>query len=245
MIDAPVGFICRSCSVDEDDIDHRTRRRSFAGNFRTLRRNLSYEKRSLVVVPTLIVAYIISYLLFNVLGYSPASYVLFSNNLLQNVSGPIFQNLIRFISYGFIHANFFHLLSNSISLLLIAPYLERQLGANKFFGLYSSGLLIGGAATFLLAVNSSTVGASGAIMALFGFFAFNLYRLTNSKFAIIFFVAIMLFQFLFQANVDLYAHIFGFTAGALYGLYPKLLSRTWLINTAIFVILFVMLVAQR
>ncbi len=56
------------------------------------------------------------------------------------------------LTYGFLHANFFHILFNCVMLYWLGKALHHQLGARRFFTLYGISVLMGGVAW--LAVNS-------------------------------------------------------------------------------------------
>lgn len=244
MVEAPVGFICSACSASEisgdygDDIKAKNYRSTFKDRFIGFRIK---QRNSLLVVPLLIALYVFFYLLETAQVFSVADLGIVSKNLYYLLPGNSLYKATRFISSGFVHANFMHLLSNSISLLIIGPFIERQYGAKKFMMIYTSGLLAGSIITFLLTTNVNSVGASGAIVSLFGFYAIVMYRITGSKFSIFFFLGFMMFQEMFQSNVNIYAHLAGFFVGLLYGLFPKLYKHGWMFN--LILILFIVFVS--
>jgi len=72
----------------------------------------------------------------------------------------------------FIHASFWHVLANMITLYFFGSAVNRLLGTTKFLIVYFLGGIAGSAVYLLLApVNSIAVGASGAIFALGGVLA--------------------------------------------------------------------------
>jgi membrane associated rhomboid family serine protease len=81
--------------------------------------------------------------------------------------------LITFITSSFLHAGWFHLGMNALFMAMIAPDLERRLGAQLFFAVYFLSVVVGGVGHWL--ANSgefiATVGASGGISGVFGAFA--------------------------------------------------------------------------
>ena len=74
-------------------------------------------------------------------------------------------------TYMFVHANFTHLLMNMLTLFFIGPTVERTLGSYRFFILYYLSGILGGLGWSLLApLNTSCLGASGAVMGVLGAF---------------------------------------------------------------------------
>ncbi len=74
----------------------------------------------------------------------------------------------RLVSSGFVHSSLSHLAFNLLTYSFFAFAVERRVGAFEFVVLYFFGLLIGNLGTFLQhrhEPNYSTVGASGAILA--------------------------------------------------------------------------------
>ncbi|KSU54801.1 rhomboid family intramembrane serine protease [Microbacterium enclense] len=99
--------------------------------------------------------------------------------------GRIVSNLLAFNSYyllpqagvvqpwrlftvALVHDGFFHVALNMAALWFIGRSLEPMLGRGRFLALYLLGALGGSVAVTLLAPGVWTVGASGAIFALFG-----------------------------------------------------------------------------
>ncbi len=85
------------------------------------------------------------------------------------------------ITKGFVHADFFHLLFNMMTLYFFGPHLERTIGTVKFVVLYFIGLLVASLGTFFRRrrdPNYASLGASGAInTVLFAFIVY--YPLTR------------------------------------------------------------------
>jgi membrane associated rhomboid family serine protease len=78
-----------------------------------------------------------------------------------------------FVSYGFLHGSFFHILMNGIIIYMVGKILLGSLGVEKFFTLYGLSILLGGIIWF--AVNTwkpsgHLVGASGGLMGLIAAF---------------------------------------------------------------------------
>jgi membrane associated rhomboid family serine protease len=74
----------------------------------------------------------------------------------------------RLVTAGFLHAGFFHLLFNMITLWILGTLLEPMLGTLRFGLIYFVSLLAGSFGALLLQPTDPTVGASGAIFGLMG-----------------------------------------------------------------------------
>ena len=88
-----------------------------------------------------------------------------------------------FITGAFVHADFAHLLFNSMSLWFFGPGLERAIGSLRFAALYAVGLLLSQVGTQRKHRDNpgyATLGASGAIAAVL--FASIVYRPTERLF---------------------------------------------------------------
>jgi membrane associated rhomboid family serine protease len=72
----------------------------------------------------------------------------------------------RLLTAGFLHAGFFHLLFNMLSLYILGSILEPAVGKLRFALIYFVSLLAGSFGALLVEADSPTVGASGAIFGL-------------------------------------------------------------------------------
>jgi membrane associated rhomboid family serine protease len=72
----------------------------------------------------------------------------------------------RLVTAGFLHAGFFHLLFNMLSLYILGSLLEPAVGRLRFGLIYGVSLLAGSFGALLLEPTAPTVGASGAIFGL-------------------------------------------------------------------------------
>src|SRR5205085_2911154 len=84
------------------------------------------------------------------------------------------------ITCGFVHADFGHLLFNSLTLFSFGPNLEQTIGTMRFLALYLIGLVVSSAGTVYKHRNNpdyASLGASGAILAVL--FAYIVYYPTN------------------------------------------------------------------
>jgi membrane associated rhomboid family serine protease len=149
-------------------------------------------------------------------------------------------SVLTFASSTFLHAGWFHLGANALFMLMIAPPLERGLGAAMFFSIYVLTSLAAGLAQWLSAPGDfiAIVGASGGISGLFGAYAVLFARSTlPDKYVLGFRVSgatlYVLWQlaawlglqaltaFMFNqggGGVAVWAHIGGFVVGLICGL---------------------------
>lgn len=77
------------------------------------------------------------------------------------------DTLFQVVTYGFLHANFSHILSNMYGLYLFGSIVAPVLGGKKFLTLYMSGILVSSLVFYIINFGqaSSLIGASGAICA--------------------------------------------------------------------------------
>lgn len=153
------------------------------------------------------------------------------------------QSIFSFISSMFVHADIWHLLFNMWFLWFVGFQLEEVLGSVKFLSLYLAGGIIAGLAQFISdpGLMIAIVGASGAISAIFGTYAF-LFPKKRLTVMIGFvpmnmsFYSFAVFWFIFQllgsstggaigGNIAWYAHIGGFLFGLLVGYLLKKYDR--------------------
>lgn len=86
------------------------------------------------------------------------------------------RSLWTLITSMFMHGSFFHLFANMFSLFFIGNFLEKLVGRKRFFYVYMISGIVGGlffvaAALIMGNINTSAVGASGAIFGLLGVLA--------------------------------------------------------------------------
>lgn len=74
----------------------------------------------------------------------------------------------RIVTSAFLHAGLIHLAFNMFALYNIGPVVERAVGRVRFGLVYAAALIAGSAGALLVAPQSLTVGASGAIFGLLG-----------------------------------------------------------------------------
>ncbi|MFY7070012.1 rhomboid family intramembrane serine protease [Nocardiopsis changdeensis] len=74
----------------------------------------------------------------------------------------------RLITAAFLHSGLWHILFNGWAMYALGPQLERWLGHGRFLALWVLGALGGSVLSLLATPGSLSIGASGAIFALFG-----------------------------------------------------------------------------
>jgi membrane associated rhomboid family serine protease len=132
-----------------------------------------------------------------------------------------------FVTYMFVHGDFWHLLFNMLGLFFFGPPVEERLGSKDFLRYYIICGLIGGAAlAFIFAPNSMLIGASGAMFAIMLAFAmfwpdmpiyiFGIFPVQAKWLVIIYAVASMLFMMNPADNTAHWAHLGGFAVGFIY-----------------------------
>lgn len=139
----------------------------------------------------------------------------------------------------FIHSNTLHIFANMISLIFLGGFLERIIGKKRFIFIYLTSGIIASLFFILFSLiirsefNAYAVGASGAIFGIAGVIVFLTPKLKVFIFPIPFampiWIAIILALFGLWAislaaglPIGNTAHLGGFLAGALYGLYLRL-----------------------
>ncbi|MCZ4224302.1 rhomboid family intramembrane serine protease [Pedobacter rhodius] len=159
---------------------------------------------------------------------SPESLITKMDDLILNF-GVNNRNLVldgqywRLITHQFVHNSFVHLFFNMYSLVYIGLMIENKLGWKKFLFIYIFSGVCGGLTSLLFHENGVMMGASGAIMGLFGSF---LALLVNKSFeknaaksllistSIV--TAIILFNGFTTKRTDNAAHIGGIVSGFIF-----------------------------
>jgi membrane associated rhomboid family serine protease len=130
----------------------------------------------------------------------------------------------RIITGGFMHASWPHVLINMYALLQAGAFVEYCYGTPRYGLIYVAGLIGGGVAAYLttIATGQATVGASGAIMGVFGAMAVlgvKLPRLRRELLqAAVFPIVLTLGYGLIIPNISNWGHIGGLLAGSLMAL---------------------------
>lgn len=160
MHEASVGFQCPSC-VAEGNRKVRAARTVFGG--RTIEKPY--------VTWTLLGMIVASY--FAQMGTAPSFNSPVGSPLVNmfSMNGAAVAGLgewYRLITAAFLHGGLFHVLFNGYALFLLGMSLERWLGHVRFLTLWVLGALSGSVLSLLVVPLQPSVGASGAIFALFG-----------------------------------------------------------------------------
>lgn len=162
--------------------------------------------------------------------------------LTLKLNGLMDFKIYQLLSYQFLHGGFGHLFGNMLLLFFLGGELENRWGSRNFIIFYlSAGALAGLIQSFISTPNTTILGASGAVMAVFA--AFTLYnpnRLiylyffvpVRIKYLFIAYVAMDLFGALPRAGVESsgvahFAHLAGAAFGFIYVKYLAPVSTTY------------------
>lgn len=184
----------------------------------------------------LILANVIMFILLTLNGGSTDVRTLVDFGAIVDVS-PFKEELWRYFAAIFLHNGFSHLFFNSFALLVFAPPLERLLGWWRYAILYVAGGVIANVLTIAISsrdvveVGTASVGASGAIYAIYGAFLYIAVMQRammdegsrKTLYGLLMMGIIMSFV---TPNVNWVAHIGGLIAGFfLYGLIIRVFNR--------------------
>ncbi len=135
----------------------------------------------------------------------------------------------RIFTSGFVHADIIHIIFNMLFFWMVGQILERTLGSVKFFLVYMSAIT--GASfgvLWLEAANTLTVGASGAVFGMMGFYAvtvkFSGGRITDSPIVIL--LALNIIWTFIANNVSIGGHFGGLITGILLGIFYTYIRRS-------------------
>lgn len=159
MNTASVGFHCPECAGSKQG-----RQKVYTG------RAAFTVGKSVILTPALIAVNVGVFLLSLSGGRSAAD--IRGSTMLNDyaLNGPAIHDnheWYRIITSGFMHSGLLHLGFNMYALWIIGNMLEPALGRLRFGIIYLGGLIAGSLGALVLDPNSFTVGASGAIFALF------------------------------------------------------------------------------
>ncbi|MGL3148800.1 rhomboid family intramembrane serine protease [Microbacterium sp. A82] len=171
--------------------------------------------------------------------------------LLPELSGAPFQPW-RLLTAALVHSGIWHIGLNMLALWMIGRSLEPMLGRWRFLALYVLGAIGGSVAVGLIAPGTVTVGASGAVFALFGaLLVIGLHLGANMTGLFVLLGINLVIGFVPGFNIAWQAHLGGAVVGALVGLIVlrtrKRSQRRWqillLIAVALVLLALVFLVA--
>jgi membrane associated rhomboid family serine protease len=122
----------------------------------------------------------------------------------------------RLITGAFLHASFWHIAFNMVTLAIIGSPVEAEVGKARFGAIYMLSALGGSVASYLLSnQNQLGVGASGAIFGLMGAYFVLAKRYRWDLRTILALVVINLFFSFSDSTIDWRAHLGGLIVGAL------------------------------
>jgi len=134
------------------------------------------------VTPLLILLNIAFFVLKGIFGFFYLRYILLHKPSLSQIENIYFyfgannRELIlngqywRLLTHQFVHGSFFHLFFNMYALAYIGLMVEHKLGVRKYLVIYLLSGICGGVLSIFFHLEGYMVGASGAIMGLFGAF---------------------------------------------------------------------------
>ena len=194
---------------------------------------LFYPRKGYFVTPILIILNIIAYgmfafgsvFIYRMLYKSGASYELIEK--VPSYFGANSRELVlkgqvwRLITHQFLHGSLLHLFFNMYALAYIGLMVEHKLKSTKYIAVYVLSGICGGLLSIIFHELNYSIGASGAILGLFGAF---LALLSNKAFeknasramlvSTVLVCALMLINGL-RGNTDNWAHVGGITSGFL------------------------------
>ena len=123
----------------------------------------------------------------------------------------------RLLTAAFVHVQFLHILLNMYALAIFGPMLEQLLGRLRFVALYLTGALVASVVVYWLAPGAFTIGASGAIFALFGAALVLLLRRGQDISGLLLLLALNVFITFAWPNISWQGHLGGLAGGLLFG----------------------------
>jgi membrane associated rhomboid family serine protease len=221
MIPAPVGHQCPECVEDA----RRQFRQSPAGQAQRRLRPPSGLSATRAILVILFAAYFVEIFAggANSIVTGPSNRVLFELGAMYPPAVAVGQ-WWRLFSATLLHAGILHIGLNAWALWIFGALVESTFGRGKFLAIYVVSAFLGSAASYAFGpLQTLGVGASGAIVGLFGaFIAYNVKRrhlssaMGNLRWAatIILLNAVLGFGF---SGIDWRAHLGGLLAGAAVG----------------------------
>lgn len=216
MRDAAVGFQCPGC-ITQGAKSVRQPRTTAGGAIPT---NAGFATWVLIGINAAV--FVLSLVLqelgrtgLDVWGALVGHAVIYDGQLVEGVSGGEYW---RLLTSAFLHASLLHLAFNMFGLYLFGQFLEERLGTARFVAFYLAAALFSGAVVYwLTAPNVPTVGASGAVFALFGLALVLLLKARQDVRTLVVLLAINGLLSL-RDGISWQGHLGGFVAGVLFGL---------------------------
>lgn len=216
MVEASVGFQCPAC-VSEGNRGTRRPRTTFGG------RPVARPYVTWTILGMMVAGFIAQLGTSDPIGRAGASPLVLEFAMLGLghmdgvLLGVVAGEWYRLITAALLHGSVFHLLFNGYAMYVLGTQLERWLGHGRFLALWVLGALSGSVLSLLVAPHQLSVGASGAIFALFGavFVVGRRLRLDLRMVGVLLVVNLVL-TFLVP-QISWTAHIGGLVAGFLVG----------------------------
>ncbi|MFD1824282.1 MULTISPECIES: rhomboid family intramembrane serine protease [Mumia] len=124
----------------------------------------------------------------------------------------------RMLSSAFLHASILHIAFNMYALYLFGPVLERYLGTARFLLAYLTSAVAASVFVYWLSTpHQTTLGASGAIFALFGMALVVMYKQGQDVRGLLALVAINAAITFIVPNISWQGHLGGFVTGLVLG----------------------------
>jgi membrane associated rhomboid family serine protease len=124
----------------------------------------------------------------------------------------------RLVTSPFLHASVEHIFLNMLTLAIVGPPVEAELGRLRFLGVYLAAALGGSVCSYLLGpTNTLGVGASGAIFGVMGAYFVLARRNRWDTSAIAALIVVNLVISFASPNIDWRAHVGGLVVGAAVG----------------------------
>lgn len=204
MREAPVGWQCTSCvrqgSRVSPTIRWRPRAPGRLGNTR--------------ITPVVVVLIVVNVAFFVWEQTNLDSIV--SRYALWPIGIYTYHQWYRLVLAAFLHANFEHIFFNMLTLAIVGPPVEAELGRVRFSALYLTAALGGSVASYLLSnANEVGLGASGAIFGVMGAYFVLARRRRWDTSAILGLIILNLVISFADTQIDWRAHIGGLATGVL------------------------------
>lgn len=210
MNEASVGFQCPEC-VREGSKSVRTARTMAGGVVQT---NPGVITISLIVINVVVfIAQQANDLITEQGGMLAITAT--SRDGSEELTGVADGGYWRLITSAFLHNDLMHLGFNMLALYWFGPVVERALGTWRFLGTYLMSAIVASVFVYVLSPPLTlTVGASGAVFALFGIALILMLRAKQDVTALVILLAINAFLSL-RSGVSWQGHLGGFVAGVL------------------------------
>ncbi len=137
----------------------------------------------------------------------------------------------QFVTYMFVHGNFWHLFFNMFALLMFGRALEQYLGTKEFLLFYFVCGILGGVVSYLFyiiqgVVNVAVIGASGSIFALLFLCAV---FFPNARLYLFFFIPMkMPIAVIIYIAIEIFSQIYGFANGVAHLIHLSGILIGWL-----------------